>query len=214
MRTTIASAAAVRHACMNFHYAKSVPAVVVGFNIYNENDEWCGVIAYGNGATPHIASPYDKWQGQVIELVRVALNGKQGHGRTSQALGMTMRMIPKYLPAVDLIVSYADIDQRHTGILYQATNWIYTGIRNQNERGAFIIHGKKTHPKTCHSRGWKQSLLWLRENVDKGAEEFITNGKHKYIYSVDKQTRRRIQILSVPYPKGVSDDGQNREAAD
>ena len=201
MRISIATPAAYNYACKYFHYAKCTPSVKVAFNVFNDDDEWCGVIIYGPGATPHIATPYDKWQGQVLELERVALNGKQGHGKTSQALSLTLKAVKEYFPWVDLIVSYADLDQDHAGILYHSTNWIYTGIKNENSRVAFIIFGKKTHPKSCHSKGWKQSLLWLRENVDPDAEEFITKGKHKYIYPMTKQMRKRVNVLSCEYPK-------------
>ena len=204
MRITYASPEAIRYACMNFHYAKAIPSVRVGYNIYNDNDEWCGVICYGGGATPHIATPFNKWQGQVLELVRVALNGKQE--TTSQAVAMTLKALHKDCPAVDIVVSYADLDQAHAGTIYQATNWIYTGLTNADTRGAFIIHGKKTHPKTVYSRGWKQSLLWLRENVDANAEEFITKGKHKYVFVFDKKMRKRLQVMSQPYPKKDEDE--------
>lgn len=201
MRISKATYDAAKYACVYFHYAKAVPVCQFAYNVFNDEDEWCGVIIYGSGATPHIASPYDKLPGQVLELERVALNGKQGHGTTSKAVAMTLKALAKEAPWVDLIVSYADLDQEHVGILYQATNWIYQGLTNANQRGAFIIHGKKYHPKSVHSKGWKQSVLWLRENVDPDAHEFITKGKHKYLYPMTKQMRKRVQILSVPYPK-------------
>lgn len=201
MRISKSTPDAARYACLHFHYAKAVPVCQYVYNVWNDEDEWCGVIIYGGGATPHIASPYDKWQGQVVELERVALNGKQGHGKTSTAVSQTLKALAKEAPWVDLVVSYADMDQQHFGVLYQATNWIYTGLTNANTRGAFIVHGKKMHPKTIHSKGWKQSVLWLRENVDENASEFITQGKHKYLYPLTKQMRKRIEVLSVPYPK-------------
>jgi len=201
MKITRASFEAARYACLHFHYAKAVPVCQFVYNIWTDAGEWCGVIIYGSGATIHIADPYDKWQGQVVELERVALNGKQGHGQTSTAVAMTLKALKKEAPWIDLVVSYADLDQNHAGTLYQATNWIYEGLKNKDSRGAFIIHGKKTHPKTVGSRGWKQSLLWLREHVDPNAEEFITKGKHKYLYPMNKTMRKRVEILAEPYPK-------------
>jgi hypothetical protein len=201
MRIAVAKPSAIRYACIKFHYAKCVPSVSVGFNVYNDADEWCGVICYGFGANCHIAEPYDKCAGQVIELVRVALNGKQGHGKTSQALAMTLKELPKYMPNIDIVVSYADVDQEHLGILYQSTNWIYTGLMNDDTRGAFIIFGKKMHPKSVYSKGWKQNVSWLKENIDPNAEIFITKGKHKYVYPLDKRTRKKLLSLSQPYPK-------------
>lgn len=203
---------AARYACLNFHYAKAVPVCQYAYSVFNDAGEWCGVIIFGSGATPHIASPYDKIQGQVLELERVALNGKQAHGTTSQAVAMALKALQKEAPWVDIVVSYADMDQDHIGTLYQATNWIYQGLTNANQRGAFIINGKKVHPKTVHSRGWKQSILWLRENVDSNAEEFITKGKHKYLMPMTKQMRKRLQILAKDYPKkGGGDDWQKRQ---
>ena len=44
-----ATGEAVRYACMNFHYAKAVPAEYNDYNVYNERSEWCGVIIFGGG---------------------------------------------------------------------------------------------------------------------------------------------------------------------
>lgn len=201
MRITKATYNAAVFACTHYHYANAVPVCQYVYSIWNDADEWCGVIIFGGGATVNIAKPFDKWQGQVLELERVALNGRQGHGNTSTAVSMALKALHREAPWVDLVVSFADMDQNHNGTLYQATNWIYTGIKNAGDRGAFIIHGKKVHPKSVHSKGWKQSLLWLRENVDPQADEFITKGKHKYLYPLNKQMRERVMILSEPYPK-------------
>ncbi len=59
MRLTRATPQAVRYACLNFHYAKSVPVNTIGYNVYNDGDEWCGVVLFGTGATPNIGKPYN-----------------------------------------------------------------------------------------------------------------------------------------------------------
>lgn len=199
MRLSIATREAVDFACRNFHYSGSTPAVKYAFNVFNDSGKWCGVIIYGTGANNHIASPYGLWQGEVLELVRVALNGKQE--TTSQCVAASLKELRRIDPIVRMVVSYADIDQNHVGTIYQATNWIYEGVVNRNTRSAFIIHGRKTHPKSCYARGWKQSLPWLREHVDPDANVFITRGKHKYLFAFDKKIRRRLLTLSKPYPK-------------
>lgn len=199
MRLSIANAKAIRFACLNFHYAKAIPSVQYGFNVYNDANEWCGVICYGSGATANISKPFDLCQGEVLELVRVALNGKQK--TTSECVAASLRMLHKINPIVKIIVSYADIDQDHAGTIYQATNWIYLGRMNENQRGAFIINGKKTHPRSVGTKGGVQSLQWVRENLDLNATEFITKGKHKYIFVFSKRLRKKWLKMSVPYPK-------------
>ena len=116
MKLEKASNKAIKFACMNFHYAKSVPVNVLGYNVFNELKEWCGVILYGTGANNNIATQYNLKQGEVIELVRMALNGKQEN--TSKALSISLKLIKKDVPLCKLIVSYADKDQNHKGFAY------------------------------------------------------------------------------------------------
>lgn len=218
MRLSIATPKAIRYACTQFHYAKSVPSVQYGFNVFNDSDEWCGVICYGNGATVNIGKPFGMCQGEILELVRVALNGKQGHGKTSEAVAASLRKLHELCPLVRMIVSYADCDQDHTGIIYQATNWIYLGRCNEGQRSAFIIRGKKTHPRTIGSMGGVQSIEWVRSHIDENAEVFYTKGKEKYIYCFDKRLRKQWQKQAKPYPKkierkAVETDGERTESA-
>ena len=190
---------AVRYACTHYHYAKSVPSVQYGYNVY-EDGEWCGVILYGSGATINIASPFDMVQGEVLELVRVALNGKQK--TTSECVAASLRQLHKDAPHIKIIVSFADCDQNHIGTIYQATNWIYLGRKNEGDRGAFIVHGKKMHPRTVGAmKGGVQSLQWVRENLDPEATEFRTQGKEKYIFVFDKRLRKKWLKQAQPYPK-------------
>jgi hypothetical protein len=199
MRLTRANINAVRYACLHFHYAKTVPVVKVAYNVFNDLNEWCGVIIYGSGANNNLASSVGLIQGEVLELVRVALNGKQSC--TSQCLAQSIRQLHKDFPLVKIIVSYADLDQDHAGIIYQATNWLYLGTFNVGSLGAFIVNGKKTHPKSIHSLGIKQNITEIRKRLDPNATEFYTKGKHKYIYVFNKKERKKWLTKTKPYPK-------------
>jgi hypothetical protein len=126
MRLEKASYQASKYACLHFHYAHAVPQARLGYSVFNSEGEWCGVILFSNGANQFIASSFNMVQGQVMELVRVALNGKQEC--TSQALAMALKLLKTDAPAVKLIVSYADRNQGHIGTIYQATNWYYLGV--------------------------------------------------------------------------------------
>lgn len=191
-----ATASAVKYACINFHYAKSVPAVQYAFNVYEDN-EWCGCILYSSGANNHIACPFDLGQGEVIELVRVALNGKQKH--TSECVAASLKELHKVAPQIKIVVSYADTDQGHMGIIYQATNWIYIGMGEPVH--CFIIRGKKTHFKSIYSKYGFVNLEWIRKNVDPNAQDFKPKGKHKYIFVFDKKLRKEWTKKALPYPK-------------
>lgn len=206
MRLTRATAAAMKYACTNYHYSGTVPANTIGYNVYNGNDEWCGVIIYGTGAIPNIGRPYNLPQGAVLELTRVALNGKQD--ATSKAVAMSLKALHKDVPQCRLVVSYADCDQNHLGTIYQATNWIYEGFSKGDTY--FIIHGKKTHRRSIHSkkvlldgkmRPCPESLEMVKRFFDSKATVFISTGKRKYLMPMDKAMRKQVEPLRKPYPK-------------
>ena len=208
MRLTKATHKAVEYACKHFHYAKAVPVNTIGYNVYNNSGEWCGVVVFGTGANNNIGTEYQQVTGGVLELVRVALNGKQEC--TSQAVAMSLKQLKKDCPLCRLVVSYADIDQSHLGTIYQATNWIYTGTNNEGAFSAFIIHGKKTHKKSVYSKmvvidGKKvhcpQTIDAVRKYLDPNAEIFRTKGKRKYLFPLDKAMKKQIEPLRKPYPK-------------
>lgn len=195
MRLEIASHKAVKFACLNFHYAKAVPNVGFAFNVFNKSKEWCGVICYGLGATNNIASPYGLKQGQVIELLRMALNGKQES--TTKALSFSLKLISKKIPNVKLVVSYADSEQGHFGIIYQATNWFYTGFSVDTN---LIVNGKREHRRTLNSRFGTCSSEKLKD-LGYQVEIIKTKPKWKYIYPLDKSLLPLCKSLAKAYPK-------------
>ena len=197
MKLEKASGKAIRYACLNFHYSCSVPQIRLGYSVFNDDDEWCGVILYSNGANPRIAREYGLVQGQVIELVRVALNGKQSC--TSQVLAKSLKLLKKDAPAVKIVVSFADRNQNHVGTIYQATNWLYVDERN-NERGIMLL-GKLTHRRSINKKYGSSGIEWLRQNVDKNAQVLKGETKIKYVYVLDKKLFPKIKELSKPYPK-------------
>ena len=180
-------------ACKNWHYSHSVPTgKLVKVGVW-ENGTFKGVVVFSRGATPHIASPYGLTQQDVCELTRVAMTKHETP--VTQVIAIALKMLKKFCPDLKLVVSYADMDQGHSGGIYKAGNWIYEGLKNVGTRGAFIIHGKKIHPKTLHSKYGKgaQSLSFVRKHLDPNATEFKTAGKHKYLYPLDIETERAIR---------------------
>jgi len=211
MRLEIASSKAIRYACMKFHYANSVPVNTFGYSVFNDENEWCGVILYGTGANNNIGKAYCLSQGEVIELVRMALNGK--HKSTSKALAISMRLIKKDVQLARLLISYADIDQEHYGTIYQATNWIYVGTSMLNATdSSWVVNGNRYHGRIISDWVKKKGGLngmsrkeFLQTYYDSNAYEYITKGKRKYIYPLDKSLVPLCQSLAKPYPKNASE---------
>lgn len=191
MRIARANTKAINYACKNFHYSKSIPAVQYGYNVYNDNDEWCGVILYGGGANNNMPKSFGKNAGEVLELVRVALNGKQE--TTSKAVAMSLKQLHKENPLCEIVVSYADHRQKHLGTIYQATNWIYVGKTITSDT-QYFYKGKWTHERTINAQKNKEQLkatLPKREN----------SNKFKYVFCFNKRERKEYLKIALPYPK-------------
>lgn len=194
-----ASHEAAKYACLNWHYAKAVPVgklVKVGAW---ENGNFIGCVIFGRGANNNMLKPFGLNADEGCELVRIALN--KHLSPVSKILSLSLKFLKKQSTELKLVVSYADADQNHHGGIYQATNWIYDGLKNAGTMGAFIINGKKTHPKSVHSKGIKQNINAVKKHLDPNATIFITKGKHRYLMPLDNEIKKQIQLLAKPYPK-------------
>ena len=78
MRLAQATYQAMQYAVKHWHYSKSMPSNAVGYSVFNDSNEWCGCILFALGANLHINTDLGINKKEVIELVRMALNGKQG----------------------------------------------------------------------------------------------------------------------------------------
>jgi hypothetical protein len=196
-----ASHDAAKYACENWHYSKCLPVgklVKVGAW---EDGKYIGCVIFGRGANKNMPKPYGLNQDECVELVRIALTKHEVP--VSKVMMVAIKFLKKSNPGIRLIVSYADLDSNHHGGIYQATNWIYEGLFNQDTVSAFIINGKKTHRKSIDSLGVKQSIAEVRRCLDPNAKEFRTKGKHKYLMPLDKEMTVKIKPLAKPYPKRV-----------
>lgn len=183
-----ASAKAVRYAIMNWHYSKSIPMCQANYAFFNAKNDFCGVICFAIGANNNIAKPFGMNGGQVIELVRVALNGKQS--TTSKSVSLALKFVKKDAPLAKLCVSYADTTQGHTGVLYQATNWFFIGESKDNSN-IDPLTGEKKHRRTISSI----------YGTAAGAKACETVVKYKYIYPLDKSLIPMCKAMAKPYPK-------------
>ena len=190
---------AAKYACENWHYSKCLPVgKLVKIGAW-ENKRYIGCIVFGRGANNNMLKPFSLMQDQGCELVRIALHKHKT--QVSRIMSIAIKFLKIKCPQLRLIVSYADKDQNHHGGIYQATNWIYDGLKNENTMGAFIVNGKKTHPKSIHSKGIKQNIEQVRKHLDPNAKIFYTKGKHRYLMPLDKEMRQRLLSLAKPYPK-------------
>ena len=183
------------------HYAKRMPSISYAFGAYI-NDELVGVVTYGTSASSTLRQGVcgKQWQDNVIELNRlICLNEKN---IASQLVAKSMDMLPK--PSI--VVSYADSDQGHVGYVYQATNFIYTGLSSKFKDPK--VKGLEHLHHTTYAHGMTNA-----EVIEKYGEEnvyFVERArKHRYVYfaankGLKKRLASELTYAVLPYPKGES----------
>ena len=102
--------------------------------------------------------------------------------------------------------------QGHVGYLYQATNWLYTGL-SQATPLYDIGDGQLYHSRTLSQIYGTHSLKYLREH---GVQARLVpqEPKHRYVYLLDISWRERLKVPVLPYPKLGMEAGEMEELRD
>jgi hypothetical protein len=189
----------------NIHYAKRIPMIMYAFGLYKDN-VLRGVVTYGKPVSKDLCICIcgDKYKSEVTELNRLVLQFNEKN-EASFLVSNSFKLLPKPL----IIVSYADSNQNHNGYVYQATNFIYTGL--SKERSKFIMNGKDLSERTLS--GYQKGLS--RKDVIKKYNIKIERqlGKHRYVYFLGNKTQKKQRFKDLllnkePYPKGQNKNYQ------
>jgi hypothetical protein len=190
---------------LNRHYAKRLCPISFAFGAW-VNQVLVGVVTYGTPASAplRVGICGKNWSDKVLELNRLCCNNERNIA--SALVGRSLRLLPK--PCV--VVSYADLQQGHVGYVYQAANFLYTGLSAKRTDWAIAgmehLHGSTIADK---SRGQKNRAEWMRKKFGDKFYLKQRSRKHRYVYfcGSKKQKKEMASALLYPvqdYPKGES----------
>jgi hypothetical protein len=180
-----------------WHYSRTLPAGRMFSVGAWEDGEFIGAVVFSRGATGNIGSPFGLRQDQICELARVALRPHACH--TSQVVAQALRRLRAHNPGLRLLVSYADPEHGHVGVLYQAMGWLFAGPTAAESM--VRLHGRVRHGRSVVSLYGTRSIAALRATVDAAAEAVTTLPKYRYLCPLDEAMRRQLAPRVLPYPK-------------
>lgn len=184
---------------INNHYLHRTAPCSFSFGLIDKTTkEIMGVIIYGTPSSAPLRKGIcgEDEQYNVIELTRLWIDDSVGKNGESFLIGNTLRLVNK-----EIIVSFAEIQQGHVGIVYQATNWIYTGL--SAKRTNWTVDGIDKHCQTIADKYTSKQLKALYGNKFKLVDR---PRKHRYVY-FNCNKRRKKELLKKlrydvhPYPK-------------
>lgn len=194
LRVDWCSYQAAEYAVMHWHYSKRMPMPpLLKIGVW-EGECFIGAVLFARGNTPTLGKPYGLKTTEVCELVRIALTHHDAP--VSQIAAQSVRLLREQNPGLRLIVSFADPDKGHNGAIYQAMNWTYTGMSAPDK--AYYYQGRWQHSREIRG-GAFGSQRKLRDYSR--LQTRTVNGKHRYLYPLDRAMRKQIEPLRKPYPK-------------
>jgi|TARA_Y100000114_G_scaffold142675_1_gene149475 hypothetical protein len=171
-----------------WHYSKNINGLKSNFcfGLFNNNN-LIGAMIYGQIAMANVWKKYVQKENQLIELRRLCCIDKTLKNTESYFIGYTLRWLKKNTEYVK-VISYADTDYNHQGIIYQASNFKFKGMTN---KGKVIVYNNKIyHDKTIRTKykgKLKPYAKKIKEALDNGRAYYKdTLGKKIYIYELKK----------------------------
>jgi len=187
------------------HYARRIPSITHSFGCF-ENGILQGVVTYGIPPSPSLCIGIcgEEYKDNVYELNRLTILENHSKNLASYLVSNSMKLMPK--PSI--IVSYADTSMGHVGYVYQATNFIYTGL--SVKRNEWREKGLNTHSKSVVAK----FTLEERQSNPKRFEYVERPQKHRYVYFLGnkreiKEFKNKLNYDVMPYPKGKSHRYEN-----
>lgn len=157
-----------------------------------------GVIMYGTPSSAPLRKGIcgEDESGNVIELTRLWIKDGLPSNVESYLIGNTITKVDK-----EIIVSFAEIQQGHLGIVYQATNWYYTGL--SAKRTNWVVEGMDKH---CQTIADKYTSEELKKKFGKKFSSVPRPRKHRYIFlncgrKRKKELLEKMKYKIEPYPK-------------
>jgi hypothetical protein len=176
------------------HYAKRIPSISYSFGLY-ERDNLVGICTFGLPANPNLCRGIcgNEWSEKVLELNRLVLSNNKNN-EASFFISKCLNMLPK--PTI--VVSYSDTTWNHHGYIYQALNFVYTGLS-----------AKRTDPD--HNT----NNIHNRTSFIRGLPQKERARKHRYVMFLGSKKQKKELLASLkypilPYPKG---DNQRYDAS-
>lgn len=187
-----------RFACENWHYSGTMPVPpIVKVGVWEE-EKFIGVVLFSRGASPDLMRPYGLTQFEGCELTRVALSVHSAP--VSRIVAIAIRFLKKQSSKLRLIVSFADQSKGHHGSIYQAGNWLYSGLSGESVE--YWFKGKRWHPRQLSESGFTVQFGASRA-VPKPSQckKIKVPGKYRYLMPLDDEMRVKIEHLRKEYPK-------------
>jgi hypothetical protein len=193
MSVELCDVSEVRDFIKKWHYSGGINGVRCSYCFKLLYDgEIIGAAIFGGVAMANVWKKYVSREEDLLELRRLCCIDDTPKNTESYFIGQCLRWLLKNTE-VKKVISYADMDCGHSGIIYRATNFEYLG---KTSTGRVILYqGKRYHDKAIRTKykgKLKPFAQRLREALERGDATYTkTKGKHRYLYDLEARRKKK-----------------------
>lgn len=171
------------------HYSGSINGCISDycFKLLSPTNELIGAMFFGRMAMANQYKRFSELESEVTELRRLCCVDNTPKNTESFFIGFALRWLKKNTK-IKKVISYADAEYGHSGIIYKASNFEYLGKRSGAK--VIIFNGKQYHDKsirTYYKGELKPFAKRIKDALDIGEAYYKTTlGKHTYVYTLRK----------------------------
>ena len=210
---------------VKYHYSHKWTLCRIAYGIYYKTDNdakffdakeehLIGVVVYGQPVGRSAAASVSELIGihEVFELTRLFIHDGYGRNIESYCVAQTLRMVKKDFPQLKAVISYADGEQGHKGIIYQASGFHYQGnsMLALMPNYSVSLDGPPNyhwiHSRTISSNYGSHNVEHLKRKIGKTFWRKKESSKHRYVYLLGNKIEKKRVLANLkhpflPYPK-------------
>jgi hypothetical protein len=181
------------------HYLHTRPLITLSYGLFYK-DKLTGILTLGNPTCPRLTRICGiQYAKEMLELNRLYCYDWAPRNSESFFISQVIKLIKQDHPQYKILISYADTGAGHTGLIYQATNWLYTGTSFQGG-GNLLIDGKKMHRRNANSVYGTSDIKKLSEMFPEKSISLIKlSTKHRYIKFIGSKKENKDRLNGLKY---------------
>ena len=156
------------------------------------NTELIGVLMFATPCSENVrasifGNDYKDW---VTELHRLHIKDVTPKNTESWFISRCLKMLKKDKPNIKAIISFSDLTEGHSGIIYQATNFYKIGMTG---KATFYIDesGRLRHPRQNGVNITKQDA------TERGWKPVVREAKCRYLYILARNKTDRKKLINL-----------------
>lgn len=208
------------------HYSHKWSLCQVAYGVFFQSDNDCqfieakeekliGCLVYGQPVGRSAAESISELikVDEVLELTRLFIHDGYGRNIESYSISESLKLIKRDFSHIKAIITYADNEAGHRGVIYQACGFNYQGNSSLALMPNFSISLVGSPHKWIHSRSvtstyGSHNVELLKKRIGHTFWRKKESTKHRYVCLIGNKIERKkimakLKHPFVPYPKSA-----------